>query len=159
MSSLTFWTMRRHVRSFFLRPPVERLLLIKAWCVVAGVRVALSLLPFPRFQALFGRMRAAIGVRRDTEPLPSIAQLVWAVQWASLYVPHPTCLTQALAAQMLLERCGYPTRLVIGVAPHEKGEGPFQAHAWLESKGVVVIGESAVNYVPLTTLQATTPHG
>jgi hypothetical protein len=98
-------------------------------------------------------------VRRDTAALPSIAQLVWAVRFASIYVPNPTCLTQALAGQVLLERYGYPTRLVIGVAPDDKGKAPFQAHAWLESNGTVVIGESAVNYVPLTTLQVTTPHG
>ena len=92
-----------------------------------------------------------MGARRDKAALPSIAQLVWAVRSASVYVPHATCLTQALAAQVLLERCGYPTRLVIGVAPDHNGEAAFQAHAWLESEGVVVIGDSAVQYVPLTT--------
>jgi hypothetical protein len=143
--------MRRHVRSFFLRTPAERILFIKALCVLVGVRVGLSLLPFPRFQAVFGRIRAAIGVRRDTAAPPSIAQLVWAVRFASIYVPNPTCLTQALAGQVLLEHHGYPTRLLIGVAPDDKGKAPFQAHAWLESNGTVVIGESAVNYVPLTT--------
>jgi len=150
--------MRRHLRSFFLRSPAERLFLIKALCVVAGVRVGLSLLSFPHFQALFGRIRAATGVRRDAEAPPSIAQLVGGVRWASEFVPNPTCLTQALAAQLLLERCGYPTRLLIGVAPDEKGKAPFQAHAWLESSGVVVIGESTVHYVPLTTLQTTVQH-
>ena len=148
---------RRHVRSFFRRPPAERLLLIKALCVVACVRAGLSLLPFPRFQALFGRVRGAIPVRHDTAGPLSIAQLVWAVRFASIYVPNATCLTQALAAQVLLERHGYPTRLLIGVAQDDKGKAPFQAHAWLESNGTVVIGESAVNYVPLTTLQGT-PH-
>lgn len=150
---------RRHARSFFLRPPAERLLLIKALGVVAGVRAGLSLLPFRRFQALFGRIVGAMGVRRDTAAPPSIAQLVWAVRCASVYVPHATCLTQALAAQVLLERCGYPTRLLIGVAPDDKGGAPFQAHAWLESKGVVVIGESTVDYVALATLQVATLRG
>jgi hypothetical protein len=60
---------------------------------------------------------------------------------------------------MVLELYSYPTRVLIGVAPDEKGKDPFQAHAWLESNGTVVIGESAVNYVPPTTLQVTTPHG
>ena len=150
---------RRHVRSFFHYPPAERLLLIKALCVLAGVRAGLSLLSFPRFQALFGCILATIGVGRDTAASPPIAQLVWAVRCASVYVPHPTCLTQALAAQVLLERFGYPTRLLIGVAPDDKGRTPFQAHAWLESKGVVVIGGSTVDYVPLATLQVATPRG
>jgi hypothetical protein len=142
---------RRHVHSFLLHSPAERLLLIKAMCILAGVRAGLSLLPFRLSRVLFGCVRVAMGVRRDKAALPSIAQLVWAVRSASAYVPHATCLTQALAAQVLLERCGYPTRLVIGVAPDHKGEAAFRAHAWLESQGVVVIGDSAVQYVPLTT--------
>jgi hypothetical protein len=39
---------------------------------------------------------------------------------------------------MLLARRGYPALLHIGVAKGK--EGQFQAHAWVESEGKVVIG-------------------
>jgi len=49
-----------------------------------------------------------------------------------------TCLTQALAAHVLLRRQGYPTLLHIGVLRGE--EGRLEAHAWLKSGDKVVIG-------------------
>ena len=69
----------------------------------------------------------------------SADRVAWAVEMASWRMPGAkSCLTQALAAQVLLGRRGYPTLLHIGVAKGEQGR--FRAHAWLESKGKVVIG-------------------
>jgi len=71
----------------------------------------------------------------------SADRVAWAVEMASRCTPGAkSCLTQALAAQVLLDRRGYPALLHIGVAKGEQGR--FQAHAWLESKGTVVIGGS-----------------
>jgi hypothetical protein len=59
-----------------------------------------------------------------------------------------TCLAQSLAAQVLLTRRGYPTLLHIGVVRGEGGQ--FQAHAWVESEGKIVIGGSDLeHYTPL----------
>lgn len=54
----------------------------------------------------------------------------------STYVPKATCLVQALAAQLLLTRHGHMADLQIGVS-QAKG---FEAHAWLEFEGRVVLG-------------------
>ena len=62
-------------------------------------------------------------------------------------MPRATWLTQALAVQFLLTLYSYPAVVHVGVT---KEEGLIQAHAWLESDGKVVIGESEVAYVPLT---------
>lgn len=67
-------------------------------------------------------------------------------------VPRATCLTQALAGQALLTHCGYPAIVHVGVTRAEGAGNAFQAHAWLESDGKVVIGESEVPYIPLATL-------
>jgi hypothetical protein len=79
-------------------------------------------------------------------------QVVWAVTVASRYVPAATCLTQALATQILLSRRGHPTSLRIGVGRSEAGE--FQAHAWVECQGRVVIGgiKALSRYTPLLSL-------
>lgn len=60
------------------------------------------------------------------------------VMIVSRYVPRATCLTQALTAQILLKRYGHPAELKIGVARGKAGE--LQAHAWVTSDGVVIIG-------------------
>jgi hypothetical protein len=75
--------------------------------------------------------------------------VVWAVRRVSRAIPGATCLTQALAAQLLLARRGHSSRLRIGVA-RARGGG-LRAHAWLESEGVVVIGGPGVEaYTPLS---------
>jgi Transglutaminase-like superfamily len=63
-------------------------------------------------------------------------------------VPRATCLTKALAGQVLLTHYGHSTVVHVGVTK-EKGAGTFQAHAWLESDGKVLIGASEVAYVAL----------
>jgi hypothetical protein len=78
---------------------------------------------------------------------------VWAVETAARHMPLAnTCLTQALAAQVLLARRGYPALLRIGVVKGDKDN--LQAHAWVESEGEVVIGGYELErYAHLATLR------
>jgi hypothetical protein len=63
-----------------------------------------------------------------------------------------SCLNQALAAQVLLGRRGHPSLVHIGVARGERGQ--FQAHAWVESGGQVVIGGPGYErFTPLVALE------
>ena len=76
-------------------------------------------------------------------------KIAWAVRAASKGVPRATCLTQALAAQVLFARHAHAVDLKIGVA---KGDaGGLEAHAWLEHGGRVVVGNvrDLGRYVPL----------
>lgn len=134
----------------FLRLPVgERRLLAKAVLLLALIKPGLVLLPFRTVQRLLkGAVAAPIGVRDQA----TAEQVVWAVEKAGRRMPRfTTCLTQALAVQFLLSRRGYPALLRIGVSKDKEGE--FMAHAWIESKGEVLIGgEELERYTPLTTL-------
>lgn len=79
----------------------------------------------------------------------------WAVATAARRIPAATCLTQALAAQYLLRRRGLEADLRIGVA-RAAGE-PLEAHAWVESRGQVVVGGVARPYTPLPSLGGERP--
>ena len=81
---------------------------------------------------------------------PSVQDVAWAVRRASSVVPGATCLTQALAAHLLLARRGYASRLRIGVA--RESDEKLRAHAWLESDGIIVLGGSSVE--AFTVLQS-----
>lgn len=71
--------------------------------------------------------------------LLSVRQTLWAVDRASWFVPGKcTCLHRALAARILLSRSGHPSRLHIG-GRLDPSKG-FEAHAWLEIDGRVVLG-------------------
>ncbi len=58
---------------------------------------------------------------------PSQEKLVWAVRIASAHVPPSTCLTQALAGQLLFERYGYPATVHIGVTAAGPDDGGIKA--------------------------------
>jgi hypothetical protein len=139
------------LRRFLRLPAVERWLLLKAALLLGLLRLGLWLLPFPTLRRLVGAFTARFRRVRDAEPI-SKAKAVWAVETAARYgFPSATCLTQALAVQVLLARRGYPALLHIGVA---RGEKELKAHAWVESEGEVVIGGFELErYTPLTTLR------
>jgi hypothetical protein len=77
---------------------------------------------------------------------------VWGISLARRVVPHATCLPQALATEALLVRYGYPADLRIGVA--KVAAGRLTAHAWVESRGRVMVGDlrDLSRYVPLPPL-------
>ena len=77
-----------------------------------------------------------------------LVDLVWAVNVAGEYVPRSTCLSKAMAAQILLSRHNYPSQLKIGVIKEDE----FEAHAWVEVEDEVVVGESKRDYVPILDL-------
>jgi hypothetical protein len=74
----------------------------------------------------------------------SAEQLVWAVKTVSRFLPQATCLTQALAAQALLSRSGFPSQVEIGVAKDDLHR--LQAHAWVVCYGQVVLGGEQANH-------------
>jgi hypothetical protein len=69
------------------------------------------------------------------------------VETTARLIPGATCLTQALAAEVLLRRAGEDPGIRFGVAV---GEGDFEAHAWLELHGRILVGERGVErFTPL----------
>ncbi len=125
----------------------QRLLLVAGFWVVM-VRLGLTFLPFQTLRHLLARIR-----RQVRSSWQSPERIAWAVVATSRHVPRATCLTQALAAQVLLERQGYSTQLQIGV---NRGQTKsLEAHAWLECQGKIVIGgELAGEFIPLPTLES-----
>jgi Transglutaminase-like superfamily len=126
------------VRSFASLRPGDRRRFLVAVPVVAVVRTALWVLPF-------GTIRSAIErhVRSrpaSSKPSPDVSdRIAWSIGSAARIVPRATCLTQALAGEVLLRRAGYPAEVKIGVAKGPTGK--LEAHAWVESDGRIVIGD------------------
>jgi hypothetical protein len=125
------------LRSIFRLSAQEKYLLAKTVLVLCAIRLALWLVPFRVLHGLLlkGRPQAA-GTKRQT--IYSIDRVSWALQLCSRHLAAPTCLTQALAAMLLLKHVGHEADLRIGVAKDEAGK--LQAHAWVESNGKIVVG-------------------
>ncbi len=134
-------------------PPQRRALLVRALLTVSLYRAALSTLPFRVVRSLAARRvkpsrRALTRAKRPEE-------LTWAVAAASRRVPRASCLTQALALQEMLARAGLASDLHIGVAKSE--DGRFEAHAWLEREGRVVIGGRVERFTRLARVASLVP--
>jgi Transglutaminase-like superfamily len=125
-----------------LRKFFHLLLLLQTIFLVCMIRIFLWLLPFHFVISQINRMAMKPAKRNhiDHRRLRFIAGNVSKV---SRYVPRATCLTQAIAAMVLLKQYSYPAALCIGVARNTAGE--FEAHAWIESNGNIVIGGSKID--------------
>jgi len=140
----------RRVRKVLGLSGAERRQLAAAVVVVAATRLGLWLLPFRIFRPMLARVTSRPRGPGADETI--VDRIAWAVSTVAARVPRGTCLTQALAAQVLLARLGERSTLRIGVA-HDERLG-VRGHAWLEHRGRVVIGGAALDgYVPLPFLE------
>ncbi|HBB33920.1 MAG TPA: lasso peptide biosynthesis B2 protein [Cyanobacteria bacterium UBA8803] len=115
----------------------DRILLIEAGILLAGIRLGLWLLPFNILYQLVSRITSATTKLQEVNQT-SINKVSWAVVTVSRYMPGVKCLARALTTQILLSWYGQSAHLCIGVAKGESGK--LEAHAWVESQGKIAIG-------------------
>ena len=132
------------LRKFIRLSSTERRLLFQAFGTVVWTRMGLWLLPVDSLRRLL-RLRAIPSV----SPGYRVERLVWAVQAASRRVPYATCLTQSLSLQYLMDRYGHESTVQIGVS--KSAAGLFEAHAWVEWNGRVLLNTPA-EIAPYTRL-------
>src|SRR5687767_11366975 len=121
----------------FMRLPSDlRYLLIEAFLLLAFIRIALYITSMDRLRQTLRRLCS----KSKLEMNDAAEKVAFAIRIASNYLPNTNCLPQALAAQVLLTRLAQPAELRIGVTRDEAGA--FKAHAWVESRGIIVVGGS-----------------
>jgi hypothetical protein len=142
----------RRIRKFLALTSRDRRLLLQSVFLLVRIRMSFRL---RSFEDLRCRLSHWARPRTDAAPAPDFTQrAVWAVTTASRKIPSTqTCLFQALALRVLLGRQNIPCTLHIGVARDEANE--FKAHAWVESGGDIVIGETSdlADYTRLPPLE------
>lgn len=119
----------------------ELWLFVAALPVVATVRLALWVLPSPTILRFVRRLALASHAETGHPRVPA-SLIAWAVEAVSRRVPGATCLTQALAAKLLLRCFGQDAQLCLGVA--RASHGTFRAHAWLERNGRPLLGGAGI---------------
>ena len=139
----------QQLHKFLSLPAVEKTLLLKAALLVVLVKLSLIILPFKMIQGLTNYIGQVLSKSYSNTISPE--QISWAVAVASRYLlSTKNCLPQALTGHMLLKQYGHPANLGFGV--YKGNEIKFEAHAWIESKGKIIIGKDGIeNYTPLST--------
>lgn len=127
----------RVLRKFWGLSGPKKTMILVSWVSVFTVRVGLWCLPFRTLLRIITFLTRVRPTERPTEV--SAQDLAWAVKAASRYVPKPTCLTQAMALNVLLARRGHAGDIKIGVA--KDPDGGLKSHAWVEHDGRIILGE------------------
>ena len=100
--------------------------------IVAAVKLALMTMRYRRLRRYLPQSSA------DAAPPAMCSRISLAVATAARLVPGANCLTQALAAQVLLALRGFSSDVKVGVRLED--DGRFGAHAWLTCGDRIVIG-------------------
>lgn len=101
------------------------------------IKVGLTILPFHTFRRLFHRFSRT---SKQVNPDPAeIDEVVYAINTAANVLPlELLCLPRALAAKYLLRKVP-ALSLEIGIEVNKNKD--FEAHAWVEKDGNVIIGD------------------
>jgi hypothetical protein len=142
----------RLLRKFLCLPPNDRRLLVSAAVVLGLVGAALRLISFKKLLHLADEFSRRPPQEQDP-CYPSSERIAWAVSAVGRRIPFLSrCLVQAVTTKILLARWGHPALMRIGVIRGENGQ--LEAHAWVESQGVVVMGAGAAgNFIPLSGME------
>lgn len=135
--------------TFFKLNGQNKIILIKAFFLLWIIRIMLWIFPFSFIQRIVSRFSS---VSDDKNHEVQLEKLTWAISVTAPYTLRATCLTRALAAQILLARYHYSSNIKIGVS---KNEEEFEAHAWLEADDEIILGESKIDYTPILKIGET----
>jgi hypothetical protein len=133
----------------------QQVAVARTTALLLAARVALRTIPFRRVLRFVGQRPT--GPTPPISPLedPGVQRTLWALEAVgNRLFPRNPCLTQAVVAQRLLLRRGWPAELRIGV---RKGEtSALEAHAWVESGGKVVMGSRGFpeQYIPFPVIES-----
>jgi hypothetical protein len=137
----------RQLTKFFALPAEDRRAFVVSIALLCVIRLSLWVVPFRWLRSAVRRV--ASPPHGAPDPTPGEAErTVQAIEAAARCVPGATCLTQALAAEILLRRAGHPAAIHVGVAKTSSGD--LAAHAWIEGDGRVLLGDHDLDrFTPL----------
>lgn len=133
----------------------DRALLFNAFILLNLIRFGLFLLPFSKLLKSLTMYNTVCNKYLDKKTIEQadVQLIVDAVHTSNYYVlGNSKCLAKALTTQTLMSNYGYASDLKIGVAKENNSD--FQAHAWVEYRGKVIIGNvhNLSSFVPITSI-------
>jgi len=133
------------LRRFFALKAADRALVLEAAVIAAFVRISVRAVPFARLHGWLERWSCRWTTKPCAQPPASISlarRVAAAVSAAVRHLPgRSTCLVEALVVEAMLRRRGARPELRFGVRRPQGAERPFEAHAWVETNGRIVIGD------------------
>jgi hypothetical protein len=114
------------------------LLTAEAVVLLTIVRVGLRIVRYGTVRRLLHRY--ARGRAAERSSIEQVLRVVGAVAVVDRRLSRTSCLVNALAADAMLRRRGYASKLCLGVRYADKKAKRLEGHAWIEHRGIVVLG-------------------
>lgn len=139
-------------RGFWRLSASRKYIVMDAAVLLAVTWIGLRLVGFRRWKDWMERS-AVVAVPRPGDTFGEATLLARLEEAVARHLPFRTnCLENSFALYWLLRRNNVPATLRIGA---RKIDGRLEAHAWLESQGIVLGNSDHIPFVPFDSLNAT----
>lgn len=137
-----------YIRKWNALSAFEKRCFIRAFVSLTWIGLLLKLLPFRHFKSFYTRVSHAFEHSRETLTQEQVTSLCRAVRVvANMHPLTLLCLPQALSVNFLM--FGTP-RLTLQIGVQKGVASGFEAHAWVELDGRIIIGDlPEMTYQPL----------
>jgi hypothetical protein len=138
-------------RRFWRLKPVERRMVLEAASALVATWAGLRVVGFRRWNAAIERftsLKTKSVNQADASQIPIASSVAMKLDLAARHLFfHTNCLERSLTLRWLLRRRGIVADLRIGV---RKESETFEAHAWIELKGIVLndADEAHLHFAP-----------
>lgn len=137
-------------------PIATRLETLEALVWLCLARLLIGFLRFVRWRHWLGNTaHAPTKVSASESDAPRRARyFARVVNRANGHLPLPMkCLPQAIALHWMLHRRNMASQIVIAALPADQRKGRDDLHAWVETAGEILIGESALPHQPMVRFE------
>jgi hypothetical protein len=139
-----------------VRHPAEAILLCRMAWWVSVLSVAVRVRPLPRALSIVcGPNETANGKTGDERVANYLARTVDQLLSIDLMMFRPICWKRATILRRYLSQNGISSHILFGV--RNDGNGTVTGHAWLESKGMVILEKQPIDYVVTYTFPSNAP--
>jgi Transglutaminase-like superfamily len=129
----------KKIQKFLYLEPNERYLLVETFLLLNLIRISFLVVKFPTLKRLLNKI-SQFNSEQNIYSDVLIDKIVWRVEVSTHLSPGGAkCLVRALVVNTMMERAGFNPTLQIGV--NDNPSNNFQAHAWVEYKGRIIIGD------------------
>jgi hypothetical protein len=126
------------IGKFIALPAADKSLYVGTALLLIGVKLGLDLFSLRTVRRWLNRFATSRGIGGDPRGIAEVVAAVERVSAALAWL-RITCLPRSLVGDALLRRRGFAVELKIGV--RKVPGNRLAAHAWIEHKGKVVVGD------------------
>ena len=137
-------------------PIATRLETLEALVWLCLARLLIGFMRFELWRHWLGStVQSPTTVSASGSAAPRMAHyLARVVNRANSHLPRPVkCLPQAIALHWMLHRRNMASQIVIAALPADQRKGRDDLHAWVETAGEILIGESALPHQPMVRFE------